>query len=276
MKVLFLSVLLSAIAASCGLAANANYAAAPVDQLIEDLMLVDAPAPGIDGMTLQSAFLAEEKAPQFNSGVLGAQPPTIPPQMRELVRRGLASLPALIRHLDDKRLTRLVVGGDISFGSERPENTGRFVFMFQYFSDEYDARNRPAKRTFCSPPCRESYFHGTYTVRVGDVCYALVGQIVNRNLIPVHYQPTAGLVVNSPIETPTLIERVTADWHGLDAQGHETSLLADIRTADIRSFDPAFARLRFYYPDAYRALSDEDRKKRDAFEAHEKAVETPR
>jgi hypothetical protein len=75
---------------------------------------------------------------------------------------------------------------------------------------------------------------------------------------------------------PDLIERVTSDWSGLDARSHEASLLADIRAGDnIRLFGPALARVRFYYADAYQALRDDDRKKRAAFEAQEKARESP-
>jgi len=44
-----------------------------------------------------------------------------------------------------------------------------------------------------------------YTVKVGDVCYAIIGQIVNRSLMAVRYQPSAGLVINSPIEMPLYI-----------------------------------------------------------------------
>jgi hypothetical protein len=104
----------------------------------------------------------------------------------------------------------------------------------------------------------------------------LVGQIVNRDLVAVRYQPSGGIIINSPIEAPSLIERVKADWVGLDAPAHEASLLADIRTLDqVWQFGPAFARLRFYYPAVYAALRDDDLRKREAFEADENAHATP-
>jgi hypothetical protein len=88
---------------------------------------------------------------------------------------------------------------------------------------------------------------------VGDVCYALIGQIVNRNLLPIRYQPSAGLVVNSPIEAPILIEEVKRDWADVDAKEHMASLLADARAGnDLWEYEPALRRLRFYYPDEYR------------------------
>jgi hypothetical protein len=66
----------------------------------------------------------------------------------------------------------------------------------------------------------EKSFDGRYTVKVGDVCYVLIGQIVNRQLVAVRYQPTAGLIVNSPIEVPPLAEKVKNDWGALHSLPH--------------------------------------------------------
>ena len=104
------------------------------------------------------------------------------------------------------------------------------------------------------------------------MCYALVGQIVNRILSPVRYQPTGILVINSPIEAPALIERVKKDWDGLDAAAHKASLITDAHSRDQDwTSGPALARLRFYYPDEYKRLKTGGLKKRIAeFEADEK------
>jgi hypothetical protein len=141
--------------------------------------------------------------------------------------------------------------------------------MFAYFSDEYDPRTlAPGERR----GGLEKKFEGKYTVRVGDVCYALIGQIVNRDLLPIRYQPTAGLVVNSPIEAPILVQEVRRDWNDIDAKEHMTSLLTDARVGkDLWEYGPALRRLRFYYPGEYRrqsvgALKNKIRK----FEASEK------
>ena len=250
-------------------AAATDLSTASIEALIDDLTLLEAPAPGLDGTALFIAFMADNWIPRFNGGILGSATPKIPPQMRELVRRGLPALPLLIEHLDDDRPTRLSVVIDS-------------IFMWGYFSDEYDPRYGPVPRKLCNPSCMEkdlkaapdaaSPFKRTYVVRVGDICYVLVGQIVNRDLVAVRYQASGGLIINSPLEAPGLIERVKADWAGLDAPAHEASLLADIRTLDqVWQFGPAFARLRFYYPVAYAALRDDDLRKREAFETDEKA-----
>jgi len=161
-----------------------------------------------------------------------ARPKTFP-QMQELVRRGVSVLPTLIQHLNDKHPTKFNVGKD---------------FAFRYFSDEYD----PKKPNNDEEHPLERRFNGDYSVKVGDVCYVIIGQIVNRDLYVLRYQPSMGLVVNSPIEAPVLIKKVKKDWGSLNKKAHLASLLAD---ADLNSdlwYKPALQRLRFYYPEEYR------------------------
>lgn len=207
-----------------------------VANLIDDLVDIDAQAPGLHSTALVRTFIADNSPAEFGGGVIGSVAPKNFPQMTELVRRGVSSLPLLIKHLDDKRPTKLTVGGDF--------------FMFRYFSDEYDSKALASREGSVR---LEKTFDGKYTVRVGDVCYALIGQIVNRNLLPIRYQPSAGLVVNSPIEAPILLEEVKRDWADVDAKEHMASLLADARAGnDLWQYEPALRRLRFYYPDEYR------------------------
>jgi hypothetical protein len=226
--------------------------------LIDDLVNIDAQAPGLHSMAVFGAFIADNSPAEFEVGVIGSAPPKSFPQMTELVRRGVSSLPLLIKHLDDKRPTNLIVGGDF--------------FMFAYFSDEYDPKTRVSRKR---PAGLQEDFHGKYTVRVGDVCYALIGQIVNRNLLAIRYQPSAGLVVNSPIEAPVLIKEVKRDWGDIDANEHMASLLADARDGkDLWEYGPALRRLRFYYPDEYRQQAVGALKKKiREFESSEKKQE---
>ncbi len=233
----------------------------PVEKLIDGLAQIDSQAPGIHGTASMMGFIAENKPPRFSGGVLGSPAPKTPLQMRELARRGARVLPQLIRHLDDKRPTKLTIGA----GKD-------FFFMFQYFSDEYDPKTRTKTQDPYVRGKLEKNFDGGYTVRIGDVCYAIIGQIVNRELLPVRYQPTAGLVINSPIVAHTLIKRVTHDWGGLDAAAHQASLIADAQSGDnIQDFGPAIVRLRFYYPEEFHRLKDGLLKKRIAeFELDER------
>ncbi|HEX4861308.1 MAG TPA: hypothetical protein VFV07_08730, partial [Rhizomicrobium sp.] len=216
-------------------------------------------------------FLAGNEAPQFEAGLLPVQSVSVNPAMRELVRRGAAALPALISHLGDKRPTRLKKGLQYDMG-----------FGGQIYADEYDPRvgipcgppdctGEDVGRWFVEMPCTDTChpFHGKYAVKVGDVCEVAIGQIVNRSLSAVRYQPTNILYVNSPIESPSLIARIKKDWGGVDAAGLEAALLDDLRIHVGRS-DGALMRLRFYYPKTYAALSGKDLEKRNAFEADEK------
>ena len=155
--------------------------------------------------------------------------------------------------------------------------------MFMYFSDEYDPRvpHWFSEEDWKSGPRpMEKSFEGQYTVKVGDVCYVLIGQIVSRRLWAVRYQPSAGLVVNSPIEAPALVEKVKSDWGSADAEMLKASLLTDVHAANHptriskaryteRFVNPALQRLRLYFPDVYAALDGDDLLKKKAFESQE-------
>lgn len=250
--------LITLVAVSCAYAAE-DMSSTPVEKLIDNLTQVDSQAPGLHATASYLGFIAEDKPLRFVAGILGSPAPKTPPQMRELARRGPQVLPQLIGHLNDKRPTKLAIDGN--------------SFMFRYFSDEYDPKDRPAKDSPQSHEKLEKRFDSGYTIKVGDVCYAVIGQIVNRRLTPVRYQPTAGLVINSPIEVPSLVERIKKDWGGLDVPAHKASLIADASSGDdVWTFGPALERLRFYYPDDYERLKGGDLKKQIAeFEADERA-----
>ena len=249
-----------------------------VAQLIDELTSIDSQSPGINSAAMYEGFIADNGPGSFQGGVLGVSAPKVPPQMRELVRRGAVALPELIGHLADSRPTKLAVGN-----KDDGRQVGIDAFMFMYFSDEYDPRmphwfrEEEVKR---GPRPMERDFHGRYTVKVGDVCYVLIGQIVNRRLWTVRYQPSAGLVVNSPIEAPALVEKVRNDWGKTDAETLKQSLLEDIRATNHpkrigpgeyteRFVNPALERLRFYFPDTDKALAGDDLKKKKEFEKQE-------
>jgi hypothetical protein len=259
-KLFALAVLFWAGSATMATAADTDYSAVSLAELIDELTIIDSAAPGILPTGDFDAFIVDDAPATFTMGLLGAPTPTAPPQMRELVRRGVSALPLLFSHLDDRRPTHLAVR-QLEWG---------------YFGEEYDPRVKPPGR-FRFKPVDFAYMqshglHREYVVKVGDVCFALIGQIVNRRLWPVRYQPSGGLIINSPIESPSLAEQVSADWRGLDATHHRDSLVADIAAADqFFMFAPALARLRFYYPAAYHSLSGRDLEKRTAFETGNRA-----
>lgn len=264
-----LALLMIVVPAHSARASDVNYSKASIDKLMDDLALIDSSAPGVNSAGMYGGFIAVDAPAQLQMGVLGVPPPGVPPQMRELVRRGISALPALIAHLNDARPTKLEVGNEaLPAGSTKQRIVGVNFFMFEYFSNEYDPRIRTGVRVSVKDYMMKD-FSGRYTVKVGDVCYALIGQIVNRSLLPVRYQPSAGLVVNSPIETPDLIERLKNDWGNADAETLKASLQSDIRSGTLLyQYASAFTRLRFYFPEAYKQLQGDDLIKRSDFESH--------
>jgi hypothetical protein len=221
-----------------------------VEALIDQLTEVDAQTAGIHSTAWFRGFIGVENPPAMVGGVFGSDAPKTFPQMQELVRRGISAVPALIEHLDDKRPTKLTVGGDFPSGG---------FFMFAYFDVEYDPKI-PSQRTTASSSRssidpRYQVPDLKYTVCVGDICYLLIGQIVNRELLPVRYQPSAGFVVNSPAREPSLVRLVTRDWSNIDKSRHLASLIADLQGDDDYSAASALLRLRFYYPEEYHRQS---------------------
>jgi hypothetical protein len=265
---------------------KAEYAKADPEQFIDGLTSLNCPIPGVSDTGTFGGFLAEEGSMKPFSTALFEQRgqlrypvPCQNASVQNVMHFGLTALPALIRHLDDTRPTGLIIGQDLS-GKQ-------VVFGGQYFADEYDARHRtwPLVRCGADPFCDKMRpFEKPYTVKVGDICFVLIGQIVNRHLNAVRYQPTAIVVVNSPIETPALAARVKADWASIDSDGLKNSLLADLHMMKLKDapdvetetqvlayvHSDALRRLRYYFPDTYASLTGDDHAKREAFEKAER------
>lgn len=258
-----------------------DYSKKSVAQLIDELTEIDSRAPGVDSAAIYDGFIAYGDPGKLRIGVPGISAPKVPPQMRELVRRGPLALPELIEHIDDRRPTKLEVG---------PEDTAKFPhdpiadsIKVRHFGDEYDPRVRVFPTELGQhiwPPPHWKRMEGRYRVKVGDVCFVLIGQIVNRRLLAVYFVCIAGLVVNSPIVAPALAEKVRSDWGRGDAEVLKSSLLADIRADSVthsddevrnrtEEIDAALERLRLYFPGAYKALVGDDLKKRIEFERQE-------
>jgi hypothetical protein len=259
--------------------AGAQATSKTVEQLIDDLATIDGQSIGINSSAVYDGFLAEDAKGHFRMGVLGIETPTVGPPVRELVRLGPAALPELLHHLDDARPTKLAVGND---SKAKTRQVGLNTFMWEMFSDEYDPRTRPEiNKGFPRerPKTHEIPFEDGYQVRVGDVCFVIIGQIVNRNLYAVRYQPTGGLIVNSPIQTQALTDELRRDWENVSPEILQSSLISDIGMAHTshssdwdyyvraRAFG-ALTRLSYYFPESYKALSGEDLKTRRDFEAH--------
>jgi hypothetical protein len=250
---------------SYGTATSPDYSGKTVNELIDDLTQIKSESPGISSAYItHDAFIAED-TPSFRKGN-GEVAREVPPPMRELARRGPLALPELIEHLNDKRPTKLEVGIP-------PRGFG---YSGKYFGYDYDPRVRDWEQIAPAPkfPHWSGTSFNTYTLKVGDICFALIGQIVNRHLRAVFPVPTGFLVVNSPIEDPDLVERVKSDWGSGDAETVKASLLADIyRSSPLTGINqdlyieivanPALRRLKLYFPEDYRELRGDLPRKAD-------------
>jgi hypothetical protein len=241
--------------------ASQELSSVPTETLINRLANLDTKMPGIDDTATWDFFAAEESEAQFLTGLIPNSPPPVPPHVREIVRRGALALPELLKHLTDARPTKIRVGNSES----ESETVGG-----QFFGNEYYPRDRTMKVPSCDAACPS--FEGQYVVKIGDVCQVLIGQIVNRRLHAVRYQPTLIVFVNSPIETPTLAEWIRKDWSRVNERALMDSLLADLRAAeDVYDSAPALRRLRFYFPETYASLRGSNFEKRRKFEESEAA-----
>ncbi len=206
-----------------------------------DLLVVATDEGVVRGSVEWFEFIAVGENLEFADGAVHEPAFLFTLVAREIVRRGADILPLLIRHLSDSRPTKHSVSCD-----DPPGYVGQF-------SESY-----AASRWFVGPWPDSSMgrqFSGRYVLKVADLCYFAVGQIVNRHLPTYMVWPTANLYVFSPLEAPRLQKLVAADWGDLTKEAHRDSLLADLRDKK-RSLGWSFQRLRFYYPEVVRALRE--------------------
>lgn len=203
-----------------------------VEKLINTLQTVKA-LPGW-------GFYAFDLATALNGGVEETPEPTERP-LKMLTRMGARALPQLLKHLSDARPTAMHVKktawSKVRFGS--------------FYSARVPANSEPEELQRSDP--RSEELVDEYTVTVGDLCYELVGQIVNRRLEVL--SPVVAMshqTVNSPTHTPALAAACRKDWAGVTAEEHEASLLLDLKEWNNQELMVphigAISRLVLYYP----------------------------
>jgi hypothetical protein len=185
--------------------------------------------------------------------------------VRDLVALGPDALPYLLDALDDKRPTKITIthGGFLGgmwyssgvddFNPLNPEEAA-----IDKARAEADAKER-------EDAAKGKEDHGklnSYTVKVGDVCFVAIGQIVGRRYSAVSYVPTAIIGINSPTHDAKLCADVRATWSSKDPSTKlMNSLLLDYATEGIfngKSLDgwgdgndrqcAAALRLLYYFP----------------------------
>ena len=189
------------------------------------------------------AFLPYDDSAEIGMGLLGGFAATPSTALREIVRSGVAAVPVLLKHMGDNRTTKI------------PPYAG---LMWMEFADEYDFNRRtreagPAgvNRDRFADRAHEADEPDGHTVTVGDLCFVALGQIVNRNFSATRYQPTGGLIVNSPTYSAALRQAILDDWSTLTPDSHRKLLVADFLQPDYGGRRiGAYRRLSLYYPDA--------------------------
>ncbi|MCU0727883.1 MAG: hypothetical protein MUE73_19165 [Planctomycetes bacterium] len=148
-----------------------------------------------------------------------------------LVALGAEAISALLVHLDDERETELTVGHSGWWGG-------------MWCQTEVDANAAmPAELAAIraafpggwpdDPACGEARWERMqlpvfrHAVTIGDCCFAILGQIVNRVYEAVRYQPTSCFVVNSPTRDPRIARAVRLQWEGRDPRVELARRLAD-------------------------------------------------
>ena len=223
-----------------------------IEKLIRELADVQDPDFGMSATLSGLAFAPLPDQARFQMGLVTNHRIKPSVAFRSLVEIGPVALPFLVESLGDKTPTKLKIEaeGMMVFGSNVTGNAlnraEERVLSEEVVADDDADDDRP----------------GSYTLKVGDVCFVAIGQIVGRPYFAVCYQPTAMVVVNSPVERKGLRERVRALWLSNDpTRKLLDSLLIDYATEGVfngKSLDAwgegsdiqiqAAMRLLYYFP----------------------------
>jgi hypothetical protein len=212
----------------CAATAPAPLTASPTaDQLIDRLQDL-----GNNELSTRTNIIrmgADGREP-MPSGLLMAQDPgpKSAEAMEELVRRGTAALPALIAHLDDARKTRSTIHGMFGGLTYAGEFDRRSDEVLPPGVDDGHAFGFGSRKIELAGPVDQD----EYRLAVGDVCFTLIGRIVNRRYEATRYQPSGIVIVNSPILCPALRRAVATRWKGLTVEQHRDGLLRDVEQPD--------------------------------------------
>jgi len=193
---------------------------ARIKQLISSFATMDKPDFGLSQTLAGESFSPIDGQSQAGSMLLTDHRIAQSAALRELVAMGPDALPYLLDSLGDATPTKIVVEHRDAIGA-------------MWFSGELSTNPaNPAELGICeeradpdAPPIDQ------YTVRVGDVCFVAIGQIVGRPYQAMRYQPTACIVINSPVHDSALRAKVRAIWSSSDpAKSMLRSYLADFST----------------------------------------------
>jgi|SRR5215475_4134428 len=208
-----------------------------IQELIEKLAEISSPGYGYSSTFSGSQFLPYEETESVHTVVFIKESLSNSAELKKLVEFGIDSVPFLLEHLDDSWPTKI------------PAVKG---LMWMSFQDEYDYNRRTVKNSPAGVNL-DGVVSGEepdYRIKVGDICYVALGQIMNRSFNATRYQPSGGLVVNSPVRSKSLCRTVREAFSGFTREKHRQLLIQDILQPDnsLRARG-AYQRLAYFYPE---------------------------
>ncbi len=191
---------------------------------IRNLAKIDSPDFGMSATMSGSAFAPIAGMNETGALLLTNHQLKTSGDLVELVKFGPKALPYLLEALDDTTPTKLIVGQE------------RFIdgmwFDRELWGNPANAREQKAI-TSVPPNGRASDGNKieSYTIKIGDICFVIIGQIVGRPYEAVRYQPTACIVVNSPTHDAVYAKQIRDIWTSTNS----TKLLFDSLILDYSS-----------------------------------------
>lgn len=164
--------------------------------------------------------------------------------IQTLIRIGVPALPTLLKHLSDF--------GEIAAQPSIFEHSSLWTFAYLRLEAWYGENGRAEqldrinriREAFKTDPASD------FRVTIADVCYYVIGQIVNRPYFPLHFGSKTGVAIATPQRSPELIQELRALWCSLDATTHFIQLKEEVAPDRYLSTRAnAYARLAVFYPE---------------------------
>lgn len=170
--------------------------------LIARLASIDKPYLGLAGSLEGSAFAPIDGQESSGAFLLTNHKMGVSESLKTLVALGPAAIPFLLDALDNPTPTKLTI---------KAFSDGAMQYDTELSFNPVNSAERVVPRT-TKVPWPDGKPILSHTVTVGDVCFVILGQIVGREYEAVRYQPTACIVVNSPVQNRQLCAAVRAIW----------------------------------------------------------------
>lgn len=202
-----------------------------IRKLIADLMKLDTPDFGFSSTLSGFSFAPLEGQHHVSTMWFTKHDLKTSEEFKSLVTIGPDALPFLLAALDDQRPTRIVIKHEGGFGG-----MWHVREMYRGPKNPFEA-GRPELSKNEKVISENLTF---YTLKVGDICFVAIGQIIARGYRAVRYQPTMCIYLNTPTTDPQLCDWVRGTWGSLEPR----KMLRDSFRAD-----GADMHMLFYFPD---------------------------